>query len=85
MQLQGGSIVKYVITENGKKLSGIYLNDVPKNWFEFRKNDYLTYPTKKDAKSDIAHVYGLAKIDCVGQARLDMRNRILNFKVEEVA
>ena len=77
--------IKYVITENGKRLSGIYANDIPKNWFKFRKNDYLTYPTKEDAESDLAYVYGLAKIDCVGQARIDMTNRILNFKIEKVA
>ena len=77
--------MKYVITENGKRLSGIYTNDMPNNWFKFRKNDYLTYPTKKDAEIDLAYVYGIAKIDCVGQARVNMTNRILNFKIEKVA
>jgi len=77
--------MKYVITENGKRLSGIYANDIPKNWFKFRKNDYLTYSTKKDAELDLAYIYGIAKIDCVGKARINMTNRILNFKIEKVA
>jgi hypothetical protein len=41
----------FIILERGKKLSGAYLNDTPKNWFSFRKNDWLTYSSKNERLS----------------------------------
>ena len=81
----GGGVVKYVITEKGKKLSGIYVGDIPKNWFAFRKNDWITYPTKKQAEAGLAYAYDIAKMDFQGPERVALTNRILNFKIEEVA
>jgi len=76
--------VKYVITEKGKKLGGIYVGDIPKNWFAFRKNDWITYPTKKQAEAGLAYAYDIAKMDFQGPERVALTNRILNFKIEEV-
>jgi hypothetical protein len=81
----GGSVMKYVITEKGKKLGGIYVGDITKNWFAFRKNDWVTYPTKKQAEADLAYAYDIAKMDFQGPERVALTNRILNFKIEEVA
>jgi len=27
----------FIIVDRGKRLSGVYTNDTPKNWFSFRK------------------------------------------------
>lgn len=78
-------MAKYVITEKGKKLSTIYTNDLPGGWFAFRKNDWLTFPTKKEAEAHLAYAYGVAKMDFNGPERVALTNRILNFKIEEVA
>ena len=49
--------IKYVITENGKRLSGIYANDIPKNWFKFRKHGENHLKVKLFTKQGIFHNY----------------------------
>ena len=75
----------FIILERGKKLSGAYLNDTPKSWFSFRKNDWLTYPSRKEAKEDINYFFDQATASLSGDMRAKMQNRILNFNINEVA
>tara|TARA_R110001599_G_C11920728_1_gene628512 strand:- start:35 stop:268 length:234 start_codon:yes stop_codon:yes gene_type:complete len=77
--------MKYVITEKGKKLSAIYTNDLPKGWFAFRKNDWMTFPTKKEAEAHLAYAYNVAKLDFEGSEKVALTNRILKFKITEEA
>ena len=74
---------KFVIVERGKKLSGVYTNDIPKNWFSFRKNDWLTYSSREEAKEDINYFYNEATSYLSGDMRAKIQNRILNFSIQE--
>jgi hypothetical protein len=74
----------FIIVERGKKLSGVYTNDIPKNWFSFRKNDWLTYSSKEEAKEDINYFYNEATSCLSGDMRAKIQNRILNFSINEV-
>ena len=74
----------FIILDRGKKLSGVYLNDIPKNWFSFRKNDWLTYSSREEAKEDINYFYNEATSCLSGDMRAKIQNRILNFSINEV-
>jgi len=73
----------FIIVERGKKLSGVYTNDIPKNWFSFRKNDWLTYSSREEAKEDINYFYNEATSYLFGDMRAKIQNRILNFSIQE--
>jgi hypothetical protein len=74
----------FIIVERDKKLSGVYTNDIPKNWFSFRKNDWLTYSSREEAKEDINYFYNEATSCLSGDMRAKIQNRILNFSINEV-
>jgi hypothetical protein len=73
----------FIIVERGKKLSGVYTNDIPKNWFSFRKNDWLTYSSREEAKENIDYFYNEATSYLSGDMRAKIQNRILNFSIQE--
>jgi len=73
----------FIIVERGKKLSGVYTNDIPKNWFSFRKNNWLTYSSREEAKENIDYFYNEATSYLSGDMRAKIQNRILNFSIQE--
>ena len=74
----------FIILERDKRLSGVHTNDIPKNWFSFRKNDWLTYSSREEAKEDINYFYNEATSYLSGDMKAKIQNRILNFSINEV-